>query len=64
MAQVGAQAANFKEIVDFTQDAIRTIAPVLSSQNKFDGEVPKLSQTSHDHSGLPVRGLSQDWSDI
>ena len=44
LAQTGAQAANFKEIVDFAQDAIRTIAPALSSDNKFDGETPVLSQ--------------------
>ena len=58
LAQTGAQAANFKEIVDFAQDAIRTIAPALSSDNKFDGETPVLSQKESSHSLLPARSLA------
>ena len=64
LAQTGAQAANFKEIVDFAQDAIRTIAPALSSDNKFDGETPVLSQKESSHSPLPARSLAQDWNEI
>lgn len=36
LAQVGAEAMYFKKIVNFAKDAIKTIAPTLSTQNKLN----------------------------
>ena len=34
-AEAGAEVMYFKKIVNFAKDAINTIAPALSSMNKF-----------------------------
>ena len=41
-AEAGAEAMYFKEIVAFAKDAIRTIGPSLSSQNKFGASTAGL----------------------
>ena len=43
-AEAGAEVMYFKKIVDFAKDAIRTIAPALSSQNKFGASTAGLAK--------------------
>ena len=42
LAQTGAEVMYFKKIVDFAKDAIKTIAPALSSENKFGASTAGL----------------------